>query len=525
MQNLGGASLVCFVDALDECNESDVRDMISFFEQIGEVTASAGTQLRICFSSRHYPEITIKKGLNLILEDQTEHTEDITKYTNSELRIGQTKLAKQIYSELQEKAVGVFMLVVLVVGILNKEHDRGKIHKLRQRLRELPGDLHELFRDILTRDALNKEQMLLCIQWVLFARRPLKPTELYFAVLADAEPETEILSDWEPSEDIETVVRRFILSTSKGLAEITRSKDPTVQFIHESVKDFPLKTDGLRKVWPNLGDNFEAESHERLKQFCLSRITSASESSSITRSHPPSPATIQDQELSNSPGKADSEPLFLKYAVQNVLHHANTAEKGGVSQVGFLLNLNTAHWTRLYNRFEQHDIRRYPLIVSLLYILAEDDLAALIKASPRLGSCFDPEETRYGPPLWAALARESSEVISALLEIEIAAEIAAQPDNKQLHDLGKKYLTGQPKHINLGRSFKLAQTRPVISYLAQYCDEVLVAFMLASGKAELESKGRDGRTPLSWAAGNGRDATVKMLLAMGADMPSSTKQG
>lgn len=33
------------------------------------------------------------------------------------------------------------MWVVLVVDILNKEHDGGRVHKLRQRLGEIPGDL------------------------------------------------------------------------------------------------------------------------------------------------------------------------------------------------------------------------------------------------------------------------------------------------------------------------------------------------------------------------------------------------
>ena len=132
----------------NECAEEQIRDMIAFFERIDELALSFKIHFQVCFSSRHYPHITIKNGLNLVLEGQEGHTQDIANYLESELKIGQSKIAQQIRSELQEKASGIFMWVVLVVGILNKEHDRGRIHALRRRLQEIPGDLHELFYDI-----------------------------------------------------------------------------------------------------------------------------------------------------------------------------------------------------------------------------------------------------------------------------------------------------------------------------------------------------------------------------------------
>jgi len=130
IQSLGRFSLVCFIDALDECNELQIRDMVSLFESIGGLAVSAGIQFQICFSSRHYPHISIQKGLDLVLEAQEGHNQDITNYLDSELKIGHSKLAEQIRGELQEKASGVFMWVVLVVQILNKEHDEGRIHAL-----------------------------------------------------------------------------------------------------------------------------------------------------------------------------------------------------------------------------------------------------------------------------------------------------------------------------------------------------------------------------------------------------------
>jgi hypothetical protein len=50
------------------------------------------------------------------------------------------------------------------------------------------------------------------------------------------------------------------------------------------------------------------------------------------------------------------------------------------------------------------------------------------------------------------------------------------------------------------------------SYLGH---KVVVKLLLETGKVEADSKDEDGRTPLSWAASNGREAIVKLLLKTG----------
>jgi hypothetical protein len=164
IQSLGESFVVCFIDALDECEEWQIRDMISFFIHVSEFAESAGIRFQVCFSSRHYPHITIGKGLSLVLEEQKGHDQDITAYLNSELKIGHNRVTKQIRTELQKKASGIFLWVILVVRILNKEFDSGRIHELWRRLREIPDGLHELFRDILTRDCYRRDELVLCLQ-------------------------------------------------------------------------------------------------------------------------------------------------------------------------------------------------------------------------------------------------------------------------------------------------------------------------------------------------------------------------
>jgi hypothetical protein len=40
----------------------------------------------------------------------------------------------------------------------------------------------------LTRDGKNQKELVLCLQWILYASKPLKPAELYFAVIYGFEP-------------------------------------------------------------------------------------------------------------------------------------------------------------------------------------------------------------------------------------------------------------------------------------------------------------------------------------------------
>lgn len=140
----------------------------------------------------------------------------------------------------------------------------------KKRLDKIPSGLHDLFHDILTRDSDRDADSVCCIQWLLYSKRPLDPTELYCAILASNDPQT--LVEWDPSVTAQDNIERFILSCSKGLAEVTRPVPPRVQFIHESVRESLTRPATLRAIWPNLEHGFEGQSHEQLKSCCMSYI-------------------------------------------------------------------------------------------------------------------------------------------------------------------------------------------------------------------------------------------------------------
>lgn len=117
---LGQRQITCFIDALDECDISEVENMVEYFEDLGDQAAESQTKIYVCFSSRHYPNIDIRNGLKLTLEDQPCHSEDLEKYVRSKLRAGNSKASQEISAEILKRASGVFLWVVLVVKILNR---------------------------------------------------------------------------------------------------------------------------------------------------------------------------------------------------------------------------------------------------------------------------------------------------------------------------------------------------------------------------------------------------------------------
>ena len=517
IQLLGGRSLICFIDALDECEERQIRDMVAFFEQLGELAISAGIRFQVCFSSRHYPHITISKGLDLVLEGQEGHDQDITNYLDSELKIGHGKLAKEIRGKLQSKASGVFMWVVLVVEILNKENDGGRVHVLRQKLRDIPNDLHELFRQILMRDCYNRDELLLCIQWILFAKQPLKPEELYFAILSGVAP--EVLGGGNIDEITMDVMKKFILNSSKGLAEITKSKTPTVQFIHESVRDFLVKENGLGELFPDLGGNFQGQSHDRLKQCCL--IYMGIDHSAHLGMGKPLPEA-SEEEAADLRQLATKMFPFLEYAIRTVLCHADAAESRGVDQSDLIRRFPLANWIKLSNLFEKAKVRRYTQKASLLYILAENNLQNLIKIHPNNLSYLEVEDERYGLPFFAALATGSKEAVQTFIALELDKHTAAS----KFRDLCSQYRYDESKSTIFGRSFKFSKRRTIVSYTAENGDETLLAFVLGTRNINADVKDYDGRTPLCLAAGIGNEAVIKFLLGTGAvNINSSCKKG
>lgn len=320
--DLQSERVTCFIDALDESSEDEVRDLIDFFEDLGNDVVAKGITFRVCFSSRHYPHVELVKCQYLNMDNQPEHQQDITLYVRSKLRLSKGAISDEILVSIQQRAQGVFLWVVLVVQILRKDYQRGNMHKVRGHLDELPDGLHNLFHEMVNRDTDDrddKRNFASILQWIAFARRPLTPIELYLFIRSE-HSDFDFSRLWDhDTVDFESV-KLFILNCSRGLAEITTSgiiPEPTVQFIHESVRDY-LQEKGFGMLIVGRSTPLIGLANDHLKHGCLRWI-----SSSVIE-------TLRAR-----------QPIFLiirpiSYALAEMIDHAEVACANGVAQDDFV---------------------------------------------------------------------------------------------------------------------------------------------------------------------------------------------
>ncbi|KAK1962789.1 hypothetical protein LY78DRAFT_705606 [Colletotrichum sublineola] len=250
--------LLLIIDALDECNESDVRDVVKFLESLSILASQANTGLKICLSSRHYPSITMAKAVELTVENSKDHGTDISKYINKRLTVNDA----DIKSEVRRRADGIFLWVVIVVTLLNKAYDEGQAEAMWKTLEEVPADLETMFSAILIKNDSSTAETVCMLQWMLFSLRPLTPQELFAAVVGLPVPKID-------------VIQRRINTSSKGLIEIRKGRTNSVQFIHLSVRDFLVRYKRLHILDPTLGSEPFTTIHDRLGARCWSSVKEA----------------------------------------------------------------------------------------------------------------------------------------------------------------------------------------------------------------------------------------------------------
>ncbi|KAI9677239.1 MAG: hypothetical protein M1822_008188 [Bathelium mastoideum] len=510
VESLGRRHLVCFIDALDECEQDGMQETVNFFQRLAQITITSHIRLNVCFSSRHYPHTSVEEGIQLTLEDQEGHRQDIVDYLHGELKAGQSEI-KEVKEEILQRSSGVFLWVVLVVKTLQRECGDGRSPTLRKRLNEIPDGLFDLFQVILIRGNQQIDESILCLQWISFAERPLRCEELYFGILTalGGEVPTEALAPWDPRKVTEQDMEEFILNSSKGLVEIIESEIRTVQFIHESVLDF-LKAGRFK---PPAGRLF-AQGHEQLKQCCQAYLTVG------FSNYLPLPDKLWDlnpKPAANFRRQATMELPLLEYSVRSVFYHADAAAQSGFSQDAFVHGFAVQDWIELSNLFETDQGRRYTPEASLLYIFAEKNLPHLILTELRRVKHMDIPGQRYWFPLWAAVVHENEQAARALLSPmagDRSIESSLLESRMSLTSI-IRLLQDAFESIAYDSIFEKDYDCTPLSWVARHGREAVVRLLLNTGKVDVDSKDSLNRTPLSWAAWEGNEAVVRHLLGTG----------
>ena len=313
--------LLCFIDALDEGdNERSVRNMVEFLEDLTETARDQHLHFSVCLASRHYPNISLHRLVELQLDDHKEHLNDIEKYVRNKTKVFNTGVSNELVASIKRRSSGVFLWVVLVITKLKRQADHGNEHRLQALLDSIPVGVERLLEDTLKK-AGQDDCLVATLQWALFSKRPLKLQEFHTAILLSNGELHAGGMHWDKA-ITESSTKKFIISASKGLLEIVASD--RIQFIHESVREYFLRN-GLEQGDHSLKANASGISHHRLAQWCSKYLQLTETTSAIRSSADPFKVWRRGQK---------AFPL-LQYAMGGMLRHAEDAAAYGIQLQAF----------------------------------------------------------------------------------------------------------------------------------------------------------------------------------------------
>jgi hypothetical protein len=384
--------ITIFIDALDECSEEMLQDTV---DHLGDLLQPCDSQLRICFASRYFPHITRRGAIDLRLEDQKGHHQDILLYIEGHLDSSNMNLSDCVRKVLLKKVRGSFIWAYLVLRLLKDEYRRGRVADLEARLEALPKRLEHLYQEILdTKKGDFRKETLICFTLVLLAPWSLNFGDLWWAIRLTCLPsgkDINVLED-EAKQMSEDDFGRAILDVSCGL--VTASADNhglhNVRFIHETTREFCREQTGL------LSAGKEAKMHEVIKSLCWRTLQFYDGRDDFPRRRTPC-----------------VHIHFLDYAQGHVLGHANQAQGRGIDQSAFLREFVASKGLEMMTQppdikinYRGSDMEYRELIERLVaadysFLIKDCQLLhELASAHNRIGLTSD---TTYGPPILEAL--------------------------------------------------------------------------------------------------------------------------
>jgi hypothetical protein len=142
--------VLIFVDALDECDTDPARSLLSYFKSLMKSIEWKAGNLKICFSSRHYPNLGLDTIPRIVVEKQ--NAEDTRFIIHDLLKEIEPEIKRQ---ELEEmifaKSQGGLLWAVLVCRMVIEKYNYGiEMQTLSRKVALIPEALDQLSSDILS---------------------------------------------------------------------------------------------------------------------------------------------------------------------------------------------------------------------------------------------------------------------------------------------------------------------------------------------------------------------------------------
>ncbi|KAK3998239.1 hypothetical protein QBC44DRAFT_376087 [Cladorrhinum sp. PSN332] len=496
---LAKAPVTIYVDAVDEVGQEATRRLVEDFKILIQQTPPAlRPRLGICFTSRHHPVIKVDKAHTITFEQENQG--DIATYAQKRLSQVQDLHARaELLRAILEQHSGVFLWVSLVTDLVLRLDMEGiGLDRILKRLKAVPDPLFHFYNQLI-RSAPHKLETLKLMQCLVGSMRPLSLGELRWAMVIDPNrtcpnktlQQSQDASDWPG--DPERLQRR-VRTISCGLAEVVvRPQGRTVQFIHQSIKDFFVHPKGGLDTLENLAVELPFHSypdplgraHHNMSRTCIRYFLM----SEITRINTTAPSHLFKQQFNNF--------SFLRYALEFCFEHVRQAEQRGTPQDDLLAYFN---WPN-----SSLPIRTWARLCSIDHT-GSDKITFLTKpASAKSGLVPLPYKT----------AKTQSHPYFILL---VLARAGIEGPFVQV--FSKMYSHSSSSHYSISQTEPrddLGNTPLITAAATGHISNILDRFLPQPWESPLENVDINatniyGRRAIHEAAMHGREAVVKLLL-------------
>ena len=537
-----------YVDALDEAGQDVAMKLIVFFQELHEQLHPTRAGFKTCFSCRHYPVLAPTNALKICVEE--ENHQDIATYVRQELASHQLSgpaQARMLEQEIIEKASDVFQWVVLIIPIIVKsDKDGASLRKIRQKIKEIPRELDDLYEHILS-NIEDRKRAAQLVQWICFAVEPLSLGELRYAMMFDIT--TDFMSHEECQSSVDFAetdeqMRKTVNSLSGGLAETVGYEDGwTVRFIHQSVNDYFVER-GLRNLGPSFfddvnhylsqsglpnlensfSDNVVALAHFRISRSCFKYVALGEIRDEVMKMGSLCRSARWDKEE-----ELDGRFPFLRYS-REWTSHAEIVERQQICQADLLPLSQGPSKDAPYSMLQCSHLTGG---ATLLHIASQHGLMSVIEAIIESGVSFDvnARDLDGDTSLSLAAARGQEAVVRLLIERD-----DIEVDLKGFYNRTPLLLAAKNGHeaivqllierddVDINSKDKSDQTP--LSWAVENEHEAVVRLLLERDDVDINSKDEEGYTPFSWTARNGHEAIVRLLLERdNVDINSKDKEG
>jgi ubiquitin C-terminal hydrolase/ankyrin repeat protein len=534
MQDANAGAVTIVLDALDECAESETRDLLQHMESQIRDSSSRAAKLKLLMTSRPYEHVVSKlHGLSQVFphiripgEDESE---TISQEVNCVVRhrvdhFAEVRgLSDEIKACLQDQLLRMehrtYLWVYLVFDYLEDVHFRRTPRGMASTFDALPKSVHQAYEHILSKskDCATVQKALAII---LAATRPLTLSEMSVAMEVDESTKSTDDLDLEREHDFKSRLRSWcglFVSVYQG----------RIYFLHQTAREFLLAEQMSSSTIQNemtwRGFTAMSDAHAVLAECCVRYLNSFSSDAS--------PPTDTTRDASHHVDRH----AFLDYSAKFWVVHVREASISNddaviaplASRISDPDSKTYLVWSQLYWKSTYMRIPRFSTALTVASYFGHDVITRQLVDK---GADLESKDKSYArtPLSWAAMNGHEA-VAEMLLEkggnveskdgysrtaLSLAASNGHEAVVKKLLEKGADLESKDKRYA-----------RTPLSWAATNGHETVVKKLLEKG-ADLESKDKSyARTPLSWAATNGHEAVVKKLLEKGANVESKDRYG